>query len=251
MSPPRLLPLFILTAAPFIGSFIGVVIVRLPQGRPIAFSRSACEHCSHTLGFYDLIPVLSWALGRARCRHCGAHLSAFYPLVELAALAVAVWALPVTPGWVLPATVFLGWTLLALALIDWRTQTLPDVLTLPLAIAGLAVAYWLDRAAFADHALGAAGGFAAFVGIAFLYRTIRGREGLGFGDAKLMAALGAWISWPGLPSAVLYGGAAGLAFVLAASLAGRRVTMLDRLPFGTFLALGGWLVWLYGPLVPG
>lgn len=246
-----LIPVALMVAAPFIGSFIGVLVVRLPERRPVAIGRSACDHCGKELGARDLLPIVSWMWNRARCRHCGARLSAFYPAVEISALVVAAWAAAIASGWILAATVVLGWTLLSLAFIDWRSRILPDVLTVPLAAMGLAVAWIIRPAALPEHVLGLAVGVLAFVGIAAGYRKIRKQEGLGFGDAKLLGALGAWISWSGLPTAVLYAGIIGLSGVLAFSLVGRPMTLDDRLPLGTFLALGGWLVWLYGPLTFG
>lgn len=167
--------------------------------------------------------------------------------MEMAAIGVVIWAATQTPGWVLAASCLLGWWLLVLAAIDWREFLLPDVLTLPLLVAGLAISYAIDPPALADHLIGAAAGFVVFAAIAFVYRRVRGREGLGLGDAKLMAALGAWLAWQGLPSTLLFGAIAALIFVLIRSLAGRRIA--DPIPFGAFLALGGWMVWLYGPLV--
>lgn len=240
-------------AAPFVGSFLGLLIERLPAGQGVVLGRSACSHCGQALGFRDLLPLLSWAVSRGRCRHCGAGLGFFHPAVELAALAVAVWAALVLDGegWILWAGCLLGWTLLALASIDARHLLLPDVLTLPLVPAGLAVTYALDPAALAGHALGAAAGFAVFYAIGAAYRRLRGREGLGLGDAKLLAAAGAWISWTGLPSVVFIAGVLALAGVLAASLAGRTASWTDKAPFGAYLAAATWLVWLYGPLQVG
>lgn len=246
-----LLPAVLLAMAPFIGSFIGVLVMRLPELRPVVQGRSMCDHCNEQLGARDLLPVVSWLSNRARCRHCGAKLSTFYPLVEVSAFAVAAWAALITSGWVLAPTVVLGWILLALALIDWRSRLLPDVLTIPLAAAGIAVTWIMRPAALPEHLLGLAGGAMTFIGIAAAYRATRKQEGLGLGDAKLLGALGAWISWSGLPTAVLYAGVIGLSSVLASTFAWRPVTMHDRLPLGTFLALGGWLVWLYGPLTLG
>jgi leader peptidase (prepilin peptidase)/N-methyltransferase len=110
----------------------------------------------------------------------------------------------------------------------------------------MAISYAIDPNTLADHLIGAALGFVVFATIAFAYVRLRGFEGLGMGDAKLMAALGAWLGWQGLPTALLFAAFTALAYVLARSLAGRRVT--DPIPFGTFLALGGWLVWMFGPL---
>jgi leader peptidase (prepilin peptidase)/N-methyltransferase len=241
--------IFAVFAAPFVGSFLGTLVLRLPERRPIAMGRSACEHCGAALGWRDLIPFASWLALRGRCRHCGAPLSAFYPLVEAAALLIVLQAGATTTGWVLLSSILFGWWLLVLAAIDWRTFTLPDVLTLPLAIAGFGAAYAFDRDALLDHAIGAAAGLAAFALIAFLYKSIRGRDGLGFGDAKLLAALGGWVAWQGLATVVLYAAIAGLAVTLGGGLAGTRMALQTRIPFGAYLALGGWLVWLYGPMV--
>jgi leader peptidase (prepilin peptidase)/N-methyltransferase len=234
--------------APFIGSFLGLLAVRLPDRRPVLVARSQCDQCGAVLGARDLVPLASWLWLRGRCRHCGGAIGAFPVLMEMAALAVVLWAVTETSGWVLVASSVFGWLLLALAAIDWRRFLLPDVLTAPLAVFGLAAAWLFDRDGFLDHVIGTAAGFLVFAGIIFLYRRARGRDGLGLGDAKLLGALGAWVAWQGLPSVVLFGAVAGLLGVLALSLSGRRLEATTRIPFGTFLALGGWLVWLYGPL---
>jgi leader peptidase (prepilin peptidase)/N-methyltransferase len=240
-----------LVLAPFIGSFLGTLVKRLPEGRPVLMARSQCDHCGAQLTPRDLIPLASWLALRGRCRHCAAPIGAFPLLMELGALGVAVWAALVTAGWVLAASCVLGWLLLALAVTDWRSYTLPDPLNAALAICGLIAAFAIDRASLPDHIIGMAAGFAAFVALAFVYRRVRGRDGLGLGDAKLLGALGAWVSWQGLPSVVLFAAIIGLAVALVQSLRGRALTATTRIAFGAFLALGGWLVWLYGPLVPG
>jgi leader peptidase (prepilin peptidase)/N-methyltransferase len=240
-----LLPILL---APFIGSFVGTLAMRLPAGAALVFGRSRCDHCQHNLGALDLVPVLSWAAAGGRCRHCRAAVPVFYPAIELAALAVALWAaLAVSPAqlWL---TCVLGWGLLALAVIDYRDYLLPDAITLPLVALGLGAAYLEDPADVLAHAIGAAAGFLAFLLIGLAYRRLRGREGLGLGDAKLLAAGGAWVGWQGLPSVVLLGAAASFALLLALSLRGPPIRLDARLPFGPGLCLGLWLVWLYGPL---
>lgn len=240
-----------LLLAPIIGSFLGVLILRLPAGEPVAFDRSRCRACGQVLGIRDLVPLLSWSLARGRCRHCGARVGGFYPAIELAALGVAAWAALVTSGPALWASCILGWTLLALAWIDVRHLILPDALTLPLLGTGLAAAALLDPGGIADHAIGAAAGYAAFRLVAVTYRAVRGRDGLGAGDAKLLAAAGAWVSWQGLPGVVLIAAATGLVGVLAAAAIGVALEPARRVPFGPFLCLGLWLIWLYGPLTFG
>jgi leader peptidase (prepilin peptidase)/N-methyltransferase len=236
-------------ASPFIGSFLGVLVMRLPEGRPVAGGRSVCDHCGHTLGPLDLVPIASWVALRGRCRHCGAKITVLPLVIELGALLVALWAVSASDGWALWAGCVLGWILLTLAAIDFRDGILPDALTLPLILAGLAATYFLSPWQLLDSAIGAVAGFVIFALIRWLYRRLRGREGLGLGDAKLLAAAGAWVTWDGLPSVVLIGAAAGLAIALVMSRrGGEQVSLNQRIPFGPALCLGTWLVWLYGPI---
>lgn len=144
-------------------------------------------------------------------------------------------------------TALLGWHLLLIALVDGEHYWLPDRLTLPLLLAGFGAAAALDRLSLPDSAIGAAAGFGALWLLARGYRALRGREGLGGGDPVLLAALGAWTGWQGLPAVLLWAALAGLAVALARAATGRPMAADDRLPFGVFLALGGWLVWLFGP----
>lgn len=241
------LSLLIALGAPCIGSFIAVVAERLPQGRPILLDRSRCETCETQLCWHELIPIMSWIAQGGRCRRCGSAIGWAALGAELSALAIAIWALLVLPiGAWLPALA-LGWSLLALALIDFKTMLLPDRITLPLLAGGLIAAGVLAPTRLAEHALGAAIGFASLTVIALVYERARGRVGLGGGDAKLFAAIGAWVGWPGLPSTLLIAGIAGIAHAV---LSGRgRLVAGDRIPFGPALALGGWIVWLHGPLV--
>jgi len=149
--------LAVIVVAPFVGSFLGVVIDRLPTGRAILWDRSRCGGCGATLGPRELVPIVSWCLQGGRCARCKAALPRFYPLIELAALAVAISAASVVSGWLLLVSCGLGWALLTLAVIDARHFLLPDVLTLPLIPAGLAVAYGIDPELLAGHALAALG----------------------------------------------------------------------------------------------
>jgi leader peptidase (prepilin peptidase)/N-methyltransferase len=239
----------VLLAAPFVGSFLGVVIDRLPAGRPMLVGRSRCDACSATLGAKDLVPVASWLWRRGRCAYCRAELSTFYPIIELVALAVAASAASVLSGWLLLVSCALGWILLTLAVIDQRHFLLPDVLTLPLIPAGLLVAWAIDPALVMGHLAGALAGFAAFAAIAFAYRRLRHREGLGLGDAKLLAAAGAWLGWQALPGLVVVAAVCALAVALARTVAGDTLSAIMRIAFGSYLALAFWLVWLLGPLV--
>ena len=237
-----------LLVAPFVGSFIGVVVRRVPEGRPVAWTRSRCEHCGAVLRARDLVPLYSWLAARGRCRYCGHSLAGFYPGIELAAFAIAFAALAFDGGMEAWLDCVFGWWLLALGWIDIRRWLLPDVLTLPLVVTGLAVAVAFDPEQLTERALGAALGYLGLRAVALAYRALRGREGLGHGDAKLLAASGAWVGAMALPQVVL--GAAVSALIAAAGLrfAGVKLSAGSALPFGPFLALATWLVWLFGPV---
>jgi leader peptidase (prepilin peptidase)/N-methyltransferase len=237
----------LLLVAPVVGSFLGVLIRRLPEGLSIAWARSRCPWCETWLSVRDLVPMLSWLAVKGRCRYCGHRLGWFYPGVELAAVAVALAAVAVNPGDYAWLDCVLGWWLLALGWIDARYWLLPDRLTLPLILAGLAAAVLFDAEQLTDRALGAAFGYLSLLAIAALYRVLRGREGLGQGDAKLLAASGAWVGAAALPQVILLAAFSALAAAGCLRLAGVRLGIHSALPFGPFLALATWLVWLFGP----
>jgi leader peptidase (prepilin peptidase)/N-methyltransferase len=235
-------------ASPFIGSFLGLLVQRLPDGAPIARGRSRCDHCGTPLRVRDLVPILSWLAAGGRCRYCRQPLGWFYPGVELAALVVALAAVLIDGGQRAWLDCLLGWSLLALGWIDLRSWLLPDALTLPLIVAGLAASFIFDPDQLTERALGAALGYASLMAIAALYRALRGREGLGGGDAKLLAASGAWLGATTLPQVVLLAALSALAAAACLRLAGIRLGIHSALPFGPFLALATWALWLFSPI---
>ena len=238
-----------LLSAPFVGSFLGVVVRRLPEGRPIAWVRSRCECCGAALSAWDLVPFCSWLASGGRCRYCGHPLGWFYPAIEFSAFAVALAALAADSGEKIWLDCCFGWWLLALGWIDVRRWLLPDSLTLPLIIAGLAGAVAFDPEQLTDRALGAALGYLSLRAIAVLYRGLRDREGLGHGDAKLLAASGAWVGAIALPQVVLGAAVSALFTAACLRLAGVRLGAGSALPFGPFLALTTWLIWVLGPFL--
>jgi leader peptidase (prepilin peptidase)/N-methyltransferase len=230
-----------LLAAPFLGSFMGVLITRLPAGRGVVAGRSRCDSCGRTLGVAELVPIASFVTLGGKCRWCAAPIPRVTLWVELAALAVALSALAAGErGALLWAGCALGWTLLTLGWIDALCQRLPDVLTLPLVLAGLAEAYLLEPEALTGRAFGAACGYSGFRLLALLYKRWRGQEGLGEGDAKLLAASGAWVGAWLLSDVLLAAAVTALLFALRHG----RMDRAARIPFGPFLAAGTWLIWL-------
>lgn len=227
-----------------IGSFLAAILVRWPEGRSVARGRSHCDSCGKVLEPGELVPILSWFLVRGKCRGCGAAIDKRLLAIEIGAALIGLTAILAHP---LPAAIFtaiFGWWLFLLAALDIEHQWLPDRLTLPLIPAGLLVAWAGIGPALADRLIGAAGGVAALAAIGWTYRRLRGREGLGGGDPKLFAAIGAWLGWAQLPIVLLGAGLIGLAGVAAMRLRGAKVKASDRLPLGTLMALAAWPIWL-------
>jgi leader peptidase (prepilin peptidase)/N-methyltransferase len=217
-----------------VGSALGVII-RGPAG---LWRRSACASCGAALGPIDLVPVVSYLALRGRCRRCGAAIGGFALAIEVAALAVGGAAMLANGGgamaWI---NAGLGWALLLAAWIDAETLILPDAITLPLLLAGLAVTAWAAPAALTDHAAAAALGYAGFRLLNAGYRAWRGHDGLGQGDAKLLAVAGAWLGAAALPDVILAGGLIGLAIAAGLYVSGGAARATGRLPFGPALAL--------------
>ncbi len=228
-----------------IGSFLNVVVWRVPQGLSIVRPASSCPHCGHEIAWYDNIPIVSWLVLRGKCRNCKAPISARYPLVEAGtgvAFALVVWAAyaGVYPMALVPALLYWAAVGIALTLIDVDHHRLPNVIVLPsyLVTAALLV---LASALTSDYGrlLSAAIGCAALYGLYWIL-AIAYPGGMGFGDVKLAGALGmllGWLGWAplivGAFSAFLLGGLVGALLMI-----GRRATRKSRIPFGPFMIVG-------------
>ncbi len=272
-APPGILPTSMLwgVIGLLIGSFLNVVINRLPimmqretdnfiaselneplphiQTYNLVVPHSACTSCGHTLTATENIPLLSWLWLRGRCRHCGAKVSARYPLVEaLTALLSGFVAWRIGSGFEGIAALLLLWSLLAMAFIDLDTQLLPDDLTLPLVWIGLLFNLMGGFVPLQDAVIGAAAGYLTLWGVYWVYRMATGKEGIGYGDFKLLAALGAWLGWMMLPLIVLLssllGAVVGIALIVL-----RRHQRGVPIPFGPFLAVAGLVALLYGSAI--
>jgi leader peptidase (prepilin peptidase)/N-methyltransferase len=239
-----------------VGSFLNVVVYRLPlmilqpeKKLSLALPRSHCPLCHNALRKRDNIPLLSWLALRGRCHHCAHPISVRYPATELATLILSLFL-----AWLLPwdttllAALLLCWMLLALTLIDMEHQLLPDALTLSLLWLGLVLQAlaWLPGS-LNDAVLGAAIGYLALWLLATGYRYWRGIDALGLGDAKLLAALGAWLGWQMLPTVLLIAAGGGIVTVILRALLFKR-PLHQPLPFGPMLAFAGALMFVY-PLV--
>ena len=228
-----------------IGSFLATLVLRWPQGRSVMRGRSQCDGCGRALGPIELLPLGSFALLGGRCRTCGARIDPRHPAIELAAALIGALSLLASPDWAGVAGALFGWMLLGLALLDLEHFWLPDALTLPLLGLGLLAGLVLPHPPLPDRLIGAAAGYAMLALIAFIYQHVRKRQGLGGGDPKLLAAIGAWLGWQALPIVLLGASLFGLTIVAAARLGGRRIDGRTRMPLGTLMALAAWPAWLW------
>lgn len=231
------------------GSFIGLLYVRLPQRRGIVGGRSRCDQCGRALKPAELLPLVSYLWLRGRCRACGGRIAPSLWFVELVAAVIGAFAAtfarqPVDLLW----AVF-GWTLLFLAALDLRHYWLPNAVTAFLAAAGIATVV-VSRG---DVLASAIGGFAGFAGLEAVrrgYRWLRGRDGMGAGDPKLLGAIGIWTGWQALPFVLVGGSLVGLAVVMILKLRGEPVTAATRVPLGACLAVAAMLLWFAAAVNP-
>jgi leader peptidase (prepilin peptidase)/N-methyltransferase len=227
-----------------VGSYLATLLVRWPERISASRGRSRCDQCGRSLGALELVPIFSYFLARGRCRHCGGRIDRRHLAIEAGAALIGLTAILAHSMPVAVATALFGWWLFLLAALDIEYHWLPDRLTLPLIPAGL-LAGWIGIGPNLESRLiGAAAAFLALVTIAFLYRRLRGREGLGGGDPKLFGAIGAWLGWQQLPSVLLGAALIGFAVIFLMYLRGRAIAATDRLPFGTLMALAAWPIWL-------
>ena len=253
-----------------VGSFLNVVIYRLPvmmerewkaQAReytgqdddseeevPFSLSRPAsrCPACNHKIRSYENIPVLSYLVLRGKCSSCKTRISLRYPLIELLTgiLSVVV-AWHFGFGWQTAAALLLTWALIALSMIDIDHQLLPDAITLPFLWLGLLLSLFPVFAGIRESLIGAIAGYLSLWTVYQLFKLVTGKEGMGYGDFKLLALLGAWMGWQALPMIVLLSSAVG------AVLGGAMILIQGRdraqpIPFGPYLAIAGWIALLWG-----
>ncbi|GAB3334769.1 prepilin peptidase [Marilutibacter aestuarii] len=257
-----------------VGSFLNVVILRLPKrlewewqrdsrevlGEPetydppppgIVVERSHCPQCKRQLSWYENIPVISWAIQGGRCRGCKTRISAQYPLVEMLTMLLAlvsVWQFGF--GWQGFGAALFSCFLIAMSGIDLRTQLLPDQLTLPL--------MWLGLIASADNLymgtkpalLGAVAGYLSLWSVWWVFKQVTGKEGMGHGDFKLLAAIGAWVGLKGILPTILISSLVG-AIIGSIWLAAKGRDKATPIPFGPYLAIAGWIVFFWGDWIVG
>src|SRR5207237_6593805 len=257
---------YVLFVGACLGSFLNVVIARLPHGRSLVSPPSSCPRCQSRIAWYDNVPVFSWIALRARCRNCGEPISARYPVVELltAVVLFAVWR-RFGGQWATLGYAAFACALIALTYIDLDTWLLPHEITWPLLAAGVLSPVWNPALTFAEAFIGAACGFAGFAAVALFGEKILKRETMGWGDVWLLAAIGAWLGWPALLPVVMLSALQGSVVGIALILLGRApaaqepaqapspdddwVPPKHAVPYGPFLSLAALEVLLFGPRI--
>ncbi len=265
---PLLAALFALVLSLLVGSFLNVVILRLPvmmqrewdamlkseagetiEEQPtfnLMTPRSRCGECGHQIRWYENIPVISWLLLRGRCSGCGAGISVRYPFVELLTGLSSAWIIGeyglTVEGC---ALVLLTWALITLTFIDLDHHLLPDSITLPLLWLGLLINTQGVFTSLESAVYGAAAGYLILWGVYWAFKLLTGKEGMGYGDFKLLAAIGAWGGVQILPLVILLSSVVGVILAMLL-IAFRRHQAQNPLPFGPYLAIAGWIALLWG-----
>lgn len=258
-----------------VGSFLNVVAYRLPKMmerdwkrecheflelKPpqteddekkfnLATPASACPHCGHKLRAWENIPVISYLFLKAKCSSCGSKISMQYPAVELItaiASLLAAYTFGVTIQTV--AALFFTWALITLTLIDLKTQLLPDSITLPLLWLGIFLSLFDVFTDLTSSVIGAMAGYMILWSVYQLFKLLTGKEGMGFGDFKLLAALGAWVGYSYLPQIILVSSVVGSVFGIAMLIIG-KTRQQQPIPFGPYLAVAGWVALLWGETI--
>lgn len=243
------LDLFLLILSPFVGSFLGLLVYRIPRRMDIVWRRSFCDHCGSQLPTYALLPIVPFVFQKGRSFCCRHPISLVYPIIESFSFLVVVICLLSTD---LPHAYFgiaLGWGLLCLSFIDIQHFRLPDCLTAPLLTIGLLLTQWNDPAAFKLHVAAVVLGWGILMLIMIGYRLMRDIDGLGEGDAKLMAVGGAWLGPLAIGPILLISCAIALFWVLILKLRGSDVSLTLKLPYGVFLSIAIFGIWLWQPWI--
>ncbi len=216
----------------------------------LSVPRSRCPSCGHQISALENIPVISWLFLKGKCSACGTAISVRYPLIELStALLSALVAYNFGMQWFTLAAIVLTWALLALSVIDFDTQLLPDNITLPFLWLGILLSLTgISPVSLTDSVIGVMAGYMVLWIIYQLFKLLTGKEGMGFGDFKLLALLGAWLGWQALPMilllSALVGSMVGMGLIL---ILGRDKNI--PIPFGPYLAAAGFIVLLWGPII--
>ncbi len=274
-STPWLFYLTVLLFSICVGSFLNVVAYRLPAmmerdwkiecheyleleapkiehrlaSMNLATPASACPHCAHQLHFWENIPIISYLFLQGKCSSCGTGISMQYPVVELVT-GISSLVVAYTFGVSIQtlAALFFTWTIIALTLIDLKKQLLPDSITLPLLWAGIILSFYNVFTDLSSSVIGAIAGYLILWSVYQLFKLLTKKEGMGFGDFKLLAALGAWVGYSYLPQIILISSVVGSVAGIAMLIVG-KTKQQQPIPFGPYLAIAGWVALLWGETI--
>lgn len=261
---------FVFGLSLLIGSFLNVVIYRLPvmmkndwqqqideqiKGEDYVDEQatfnlikpdSTCPNCGHKIRAWENIPIISWLFLRAKCSQCKTAISIRYPLIELFTAVLSAWvAYELGFNALAFGFIFCTWLMVAMTFIDIDEMLLPDVLTLSMLWIGLLLAAHVPEMSLTDAVIGAAAGYLSLFTVYWAFKLITGKEGMGYGDFKLLAAIGVWVGWQHLPIVILLSSLVGAAVGIGLMLVKRKDSNL-AIPFGPYLAAAGFLTMLYG-----
>ena len=241
--------LLLIVSGPFFGSFISTLLIRVERKKPILKPVfSTCSDCGHQILLMHKIPILSHLVLKGACYHCKTPFSYTYITLETGFLLSSVIAILVLFNETFDKivfTIFLAWIFLPLSIFDNQQQRLPDLVTIPLACAGLLQGYFLPYVTLFDCLLGFILGFVLSAVVSILYSKLRGRTGLGWGDVKLITAVGALIGWQLVPWFIFLASATAMIYVIVQMIIRGGQAGKERIPFGPFLCGCSWLVWIY------
>lgn len=250
MTPPVIYPIFACVFGMVVGSFLNVCICRMPKNESIVFPPSHCPGCSYQIRWYDNIPLVSYLLLKGKCRGCGAHISLQYPLVELLNGILSLFLfLRFGPTLAFAALFLFCSALVVITFIDIEHQIIPDEISLPGIAVGFVLSFFLKGHSWLNSLLGILLGGGSLLLVAYVYQRLTGKEGMGGGDIKLLAMMGAFLGWKAVPFIIL-------ASSLVGSLVGVSLMLIQKkdsklaIPFGPYLAFGAVLYVFYGkPLI--
>lgn len=243
---PFISDIIVLVLGACVGSFLNVCIYRIPEGRSIIWPGSACPSCGHRLSWWENLPILGYLILVGRCRECRARIPPQYPLVEVltALTALALWR-HFGPGWELAAFAYFASCLIVAAFIDLKHRIIPDLITLPGIAAGLLASCFLTQVTCLESLAGIISGGGVFFLVAWGYECLTDREGIGGGDIKLLAMIGAFLGWKSIPLVIMVSAGLGSTIGIASILMGKG-DKHSAIPFGPFLSIAALLALLRG-----
>lgn len=240
--------IFLICFSPIIGTIVAKLVMYLAtKDVSLILKPLKCNVCFNSLKLTEKIPFFSYILMKGRCKVCDKHRTPIYFFSELSSLLALIIILSTSKNLILSQFILfysMALFLIGLSIFDTLNKRLPDMATLPFLLLGLSQFYWLHNIDFQDSVFGAVAGGLITALVATAYQKLRGTVGIGWGDVKLISAFGAWLGWQLLPLFILFSSVSGILFILLRFIAVRRSSIREQIPFGPFLCISGWVIWL-------